>query len=443
MIKDMDTLGAAYRAWTAAARFRDSRDRSKRFTYGDQWSEIVSDHVGGHAREGDLLLSRGHRLLTNNLIRQLVKAIVGRYRDRCAEEGRYDTAPGSDAARNRLADLDARMLEEFVISGCAVQRVTVERRAAGSGVWVDNVDPRRFFVNRFTDPRGFDIELAGMLHDMSLPEVINRFGAGSAARARELQRLFDTAPGDSAFAPDSALGVATAAATPFFRAADGRCRVVEVWTLDAREAGGRGGRLHMEFVWRQRWLAPDGTLLYQARSGYGHGSHPFVVTMYPLTDGEIHSFVEDLIDQQRAINRLVTLIDTMIATSAKGSLLFPVRRVPRGMSMADIGKLWSAPDAVIPLDGQGEMPTQVVTNTSQSGAYQALSLQMRLLSDISGLSDAIMGRNVAASTGTEMYEAQVRNASVTLTDLLETFASFTAERDRKMAATGTQSVKIN
>ncbi len=157
--------------------------------------------------------------------------------------------------------------------------------------------------------------------------------------------------------------------------------------------------------------------------------------MYPLTDGEVHSFVEDVIDQQRTINRMVVLIDTMLATSAKGTLLFPVRRLPRGVTLDDVARLWSQPDSVVPIDGQGEMPTQVVTNTSGSGAYQALQLQMQLLGDISGLSDAFLGRNVSAATGTDMYEAQVRNASLTLTDLLDTYTAFIGERDAKVAQT--------
>jgi len=435
--KDIDTLRSAYAAWSAAAQLRASRDRHKRYTYGDQWSDPVDDHTGRLVREGDLMHSRGHRVLTNNLIRQLVKAVVGRFRGMMADAGAYDTAPGSVARRNCLPELDARMLEEFVISGCAVQRVTSECRPTGSGLWVDNVNPRRFFVNPYTDPRGLDITLIGMLHDMTPGEVVNRFGGGSAARARELLRLYDTAAGDRAFAPDTVLGAATPAAAGFFDAPAGLCRVAEVWTLESRPVTARGGRMHMAFEWRQRWLAPDGTLLYSALSPYGHGSHPFVVKMYPLTDGEVHSFVEDVIDQQRTINRMVVLIDTMLATSAKGTLLFPVRRLPKGVTLDDVARLWSQPDSVLPVDGQGDMPTQVITNTAGSGAYQALQLQMQLLGDISGLSDAFLGRNVAASTGSDMYEAQVRNASVTLTDLLETYIGFITERDEKLAATET------
>lgn len=435
MNKDLTALRLAYDTWSAAAQLRRDRDRQKRYTYGDQWSDLVDDHAGHLVREGDLMHSRGHRVLTNNLIRQLVKAVVGRFRDLRAEARAYDTAPGSDDVRNQLAELDARMLEEFIISGCAIQRVTAERRPQGSGLWVDNVNPRQFFVNAFRDPRGSDIRLVGMLHDMHPGEVVNRFGRGSSARSRELLRLYDSIAADAPFTAEGLLGAATPAAAGFFDAPAGLCRVVELWTLDARPVNDGPGRMHMQFDWHQRWLAPDGSLLFSSPSPYPHASHPFVIRFYPLTDGEVHSFVEDVIDQQRTINRMVVMIDSMLASSAKGTLLFPIRRLLPELTIDDIARAWSSPDSVIPIADKGEMPAQIVTNTADSGAYQALQLQMQLLSDISGMSDAILGRNISAATGTEMYREQVRNASVTLTDLLGTYTAFLTDRDQKMHKT--------
>ena len=127
----------------------------------------------------------------------------------------------------------------------------------------------------------------------------------------------------------------------------------------------------------------------------------------------------------------------MMAGAAKGTLLYPVKRLPKGMALDDVARMWAAPDSVIPVDNSGDMPTQVITNTADSGAYQALNLQMRLLADISGIGDALLGRNISASTGTELYQAQVRNASVALTDLMETFVSFTSDRDLKIKTTMT------
>ena len=74
----------------------------------------------------------------------MVKTIVGIYRNRASENQLYDSTPGSLDARNCLAELDARLLEEYVISGCAIQRVADENRGGANAVWVDNVNPSRF-----------------------------------------------------------------------------------------------------------------------------------------------------------------------------------------------------------------------------------------------------------------------------------------------------------
>lgn len=115
---------AAYAAWSAGARLRARRRRYKRFTYGDQWSDMIESADGRLVREDRYVRQSGKQPLTNNLIRQLVKNIVGRYRMRCAETGVYEADGIREAAlNNALAELDSRMLEEFLISGCAVQRV--------------------------------------------------------------------------------------------------------------------------------------------------------------------------------------------------------------------------------------------------------------------------------------------------------------------------------
>lgn len=421
-------LWAARDAWLGAADFRCRRERYKHYTYGDQWSDIVEDESGRHVPEYDYISRSGRKPLTNNMIRQLVKTIIGRYRNACDEGGIYDMSKPY-IRDNALAELDCRMLEEFLISGCAIQRVTVEERHYGKGLWIDNVDPRMFFVNPYKDPRGRDIDLIGMLHDMTLPEVIMRFAPNSRRRAAALSRLFvHNADPLNAVEP-SPLGRASEGDN-FLCAPAGRCRIIEVWTLDCR--GSKERRKSLDFVWRCRWFAPDGTLIATYDSPYAHRSHPFVLKFYPLTDGEVHSFVEDVIDQQRFINRLIVMIDHTLGASAKGVLLFPVNQKPKTIEWEDIADTWAKANGVIPITGVGtELPRQVVTSTADSGAYQMLSLQMKLLDNISGVSDAIAGRSVAPATGNALYENQLRSSVIALADLLETFAAFRESRNLK------------
>ncbi|MDE6135326.1 MAG: hypothetical protein K2F79_07100, partial [Muribaculaceae bacterium] len=349
-----------------------------------------------------------------------------------AAEGKYYTDPAVRelARRNSLAELDARLLEEFLISGCAIQRIVHERRFDGTGVWIDNVDPDLFFVNRYRDPRGSDISLIGQLHDLDPAQAINRFAGGDPGRAAALSRYF---------APGAACGAGMAASTPLGEACravdfacaprDGLCRFAEVWTLDSRPSAA-GAR--MDVVWHCRWYGPDGLLVADYDSPFPHRSHPFAVKLYPLTDGEVHPFVEDVLDQQRTVNRMITLIDHMLCASAKGVLLYPMDQLPTGLTLSDISQQWAQPDGIIPVTGRGShLPQQIVTNTANTGAYQLLQMQLRLFQDVSGVGDALLGRSEITARGAEMFDAQIRNSTIALADIFDTFAAFTAARNSK------------
>lgn len=421
-----DLLYQAYRAWNASAPLRSRRQRYKRYTYGDQWSDLVRDSKGRLCREEQLISASGVRPAINNLIRQLVKSIVGRFRSLAGEGTLYDGPATALADANMLPELDSRLLEEFLISGCAIQAIDAGERHGKHGVWVDNVDLEHFFVNKFRDPRGWDIELAGRLHDLSYPELVRRFGRGSRRRAADLRKIFSGTP--AAFAE----GITTLAAGDSFFGCDeaARCRVIELWTQDWRPRG-KGDSLVSDITWHCRWLAPDGTILDEYDSPYAHGSHPFVIKFYPLTDGEVHSFVEDIIDQQRSINRIIAMIDRMTACSAKGVLLFPNRQRVEGFSWEEITERWAKSDGVIPISGEGQfLPQQVHTNPAAGGAYQLLELQMRLFDDISGVGGAILGRTTDAK-GAEMFDSQVRSATIALADIFETFISLLEQRNAK------------
>jgi len=426
---EKEILRQAYSAWSGAAGLRERRYRYKRYTYGDQWSDPVVNSKGRIVRESDKLIESGKSPMINNLIRQLVKTIIGRYRNISADSDIYK---GNLSDLNHLPELDSRLLEEFLISGTAVQRIVNEKRFGRDAVWIDNVDIRHFFVNRFYDPRGWDINMIGQLHDFSFAEVAKRFGGGSRLRSENLRKLFASIDGGGSFAAE-ALGEPGGNVDFFCPATPGMCRVAEVWTLDSKQHIDAGSdRFDIDIGWHCRWFAPDGTLLAEHASPYAHGSHPYAVKFYPLTDGEVHSFVEDIIDQQRSINRLIVLIDKIMATSAKGVLLFPASQMVEGMSWDEITRRWAQSDGVIPISGRGEhLPQQVMTNPGASGAYQFLQLQMKLFDDIAGVGDALLGRTSSSARGADMLEQQVNNATIALADVFETFSDFTRERTLK------------
>lgn len=461
-IKNEQTIRAlseAQRAWEEMSEFRSKRLRYKMFAYGNQWSDITADAEGRVVTEGELARREGKKPMTNNLIRRLIKCIIGRFRMERAER-EPDQQLELIYRLNNLDELDCRLLEEFLISGCAIQKITRERRIGGDGVWVDNVNPRNFFVNSVSDPRGHDMERIGMLHDMSLREAVMRFSRGDRGNALEIARIFkDEQPFGTGLYESG-----------FFAGGRGKCRVAEVWTIESEErlvchdpAAGtisyapaaRKNDIERENVyrrkngirpikfrwelaasWRCRWLAPDGTLLDEYSSPMPDGGHPFVVKFYPLTDGEIHPLVEDVIDQQIHINRLITLIDQMISVSAKGTLLFPANQLLPGWTSEMVANAWSRPGAMIPYNPIGNAePHQVSTNASNMGAHELLQLQMNMFEDVSGVNNALLGKTLpAANVGAERYESEMRNSMASVYDIIRTFEHLCEMRDDKAAA---------
>lgn len=459
------TFSAAYDAWNQGAALRERRRRFKDFTYGRQWGDVVPTPDGPMTEEA-YALSLGKRPITNNLIRQMVKSVVGRFRHRLLDpettSSRVEPIPDEIRRRNLLDELDSRLLEEFLISGCAVQRVATGRRIAGDGVWVDNISPNRFFVNRFTDPRATDIELVGCLHDMSLREVVLRF-AGRLMSEEEIRRVYAA---DYVFDGSATAGtsVGEASESGFFNAegAD-RCRVIEVWTLESRklcqcldtatgrvytvepssrleEINRRRASLDRPAIeirekntarWHCTYFTPDGQTLLEGDSPFPHGLHPFVVKFYPMTDSEVHPFVEDIIDQQRYVNRLVTLVDHIMSHSAKGVLLYPVESFTKEVGWDAIRRQWSRPDGIIPYNGrEGTKPEQVNPSGTNAGASELLALEMKLMEQVSGVSGALSGQLPSSITSSSTYQSSIENASIALLDIFETFQTFRDSRNR-------------
>jgi hypothetical protein len=168
-------------------------------------------------------------------------------------------------------------------------------------------------------------------------------------------------------------------------------------------------------------------------SPYAHGGHPYVWKAYPLIDGEIHSFVADVIDQQRYTNRLITLYDWVMRSSAKGVLLVPEESVPDGYSIDDIAEEWARFNGVIPVRTRNgaQLPQQVSANAVNVGINELLQTQLSLMEDISGVTGALQGKLGSTSVSGTLFEQQTHNAVLSQLDLLDTFRSFLVEGAEK------------
>lgn len=180
---NLPLLEEVTRTWRRGEEIRARRRRLMQHTYGDQWSDRTFTAEGLPVTEYDKAVMSGMRPLTNNLLRALVKSVVGRFRFNVSQAPQTSDAALRDFhSANFISELDARALEEYLISGCAIQKIVCEARPGrGMGVWTDNVSPGSFFCNQFHDPRGTDIRLLGMVHDMTIEEI--KLRSATAPRA--------------------------------------------------------------------------------------------------------------------------------------------------------------------------------------------------------------------------------------------------------------------
>lgn len=483
-----EVLWQAQQYWLAMDTFRRDRERNKNYTYGRQWEDYVCVN-GSTIREEELIKKQGNVPLKNNLIRRLTSNTLGTFRSQMKEpiciardrdEQQYgetmSTVLQCNMQLNRMSEVNARSFEEFLISGLVVHRKWYGWRNNKLDCWTDYVQPDNFFIdNNMRDFRGWDCSCVGEIHDVSFEDLCGRF----AKNEKDYNRLAEIYK----FAKDKSylsatfdnFGYPLQGYYDFLVPYDiSRCRVIEVWRKEtkprvrchdvnngdvfkieiedfqalvadennkrlqeARELGMDESDVplirwewFMDSYWYYYMLTPFGDILEEGETPYEHKSHPYVFKAYPFIDGEIHSFVSNVIDQQRYVNRLITMYDWIMRASAKGVLLFPEDCLPKGMSMDDVADEWARFNGVIviktPKPGT-PLPQQIANNCTQIGISELLNMQLKFFEDISGVNGALQGKPGYSGMSASLYAQQAQNSSTSLLDLLETFSDFIIE----------------
>lgn len=415
-------------SWEKLSEFRRKRNRCRDYTFGRQWNDII-EVDGRRITEYEYILREGNVPLKNNLIRRIVRNVLGVFRHRLPDimKQNYSGALQNIAIQNSLEELFCRTMEEFLISGMAVHRKRFGLNHGVPGVWTEIVSPGSFFFNTDSrDPRGWDINLIGQIHKVDFQEWCKAF-VNTNEDYLKACKLFDS-------------GLRSVKVTEIWRK-----EVVPGYLVHDRKAGyirrldekeGKASSLPKRWIlkelWRYYFLSEDGTVLCEGDSPHSHGEHPFIVKCYPYLDGEIHSFVGDMIDQQRYTNRLITMYDWVIRASAKGVLLLPEGAV-EAENLRNVADQWGRFNGVIvyKAKAQNPEPKQISGNLSNLGISELLEIQLKMLEDVSGVNGILQGKTSGGNVSGELYNSQTTNALYSLSDLLETFACFIKESARK------------
>lgn len=481
-------LFEAQQHWLAMETFRRDRKRNKDYYFGKQWEDEI-EVDGRMIKESDYIRNEGNIPLKNNLIRRMVSAVLGVYRSQskepmCTARDRDEQQYGETMSTvlqynmqlNKMQEVYARGMEEFMISGFVVQRKWYGWRNEKLDCWTDHVQPNNFFIDsNMRDFRGWDVSCLGEIHDIDFKELCQRF-AKTPEDCIKLGEIYKEASDKNHLSTTfEDFGYPLGGRTDFFVPEDlTRCRVIEVWRKESKpryrchdlnngdvfkvevedfeEFIGRVNRERlaqgasygipedeipmiryewfMDSYWYYYLMTPFGDILEEGETPYDHKSHPYVFKAYPFIDGEIHSFVSNIIDQQRYVNRLITMYDWIMRASAKGLLMIPEDTIPEDMSIEDMAEEWTRFNGVIvykPSSKHSQMPHQVANNSTQIGITELLNMQLKFFEDISGVNGAIQGKPGFSGMSASLYSQQTQNATTSLLDLLDSFSAFVVE----------------
>ena len=186
--------------------------------------------------------------------------------------------------------------------------------------------------------------------------------------------------------------------------------------------------------WHFQMLSPDGYILQEYDSPYEHHSHPYVFTAHHYINGNIFPFIGVVIDQQRYINRLISLHDLAVQNAAKGIKMIP-KSVLGGMSPKQFAKQFTeiggfvfyTPDPKNP----SAVPQVITTNATNIGTSELLKLEVDWINDISTVSGALQGATPSSGTAASRYAMEMQNSTTSITSLFQRLNSFELQLARK------------
>lgn len=494
-----DFLCECAACWNALDEARRKLRRSLMYSYGDQWGDYVRDpDTANHITEGELIKKNGKVPLKNNMIAPILSNIDGQLRQNltrpvCVARDRSESSLGDMMSVaieyvhdiNEMEELDSDSMRMLLNGGMTAQRIEYGLNPSKDkrDVWVYGVNPSRLFFNtNIEDVRMWNLTCIGELMDVTLDELLAHFGH-TPERKEWIKSIYGDNSGmhsdRHAMQGDEIEGLSF-----YTPSRSNLCRLIFGWKLESRDAycwndtlQGTWGYLPFtpdskllldtaneqrrksalaagiaeedflgieydyatERFWYYRYMSPYGDVLQEGRSPYWHGEHNYVLHLYPLVQGRLGNFVEQFIDQQRAINRTATLIDFIRGTSSKGVLVVDDDAF-ESMSREEIVDEYVRYNGVLfvklkPGQSIDGVVRQYNSSAAIAGDFELLNLQLRLINEISGVNSAMQGQAPKAGTPASLYAQQVQNSSLNLRGLFDGFRTFRRRRDTKLMKT--------
>lgn len=490
---DLKLLAEVQRSYMNKEDFRKARARVLMYLFANQWGESVDVPGYGTMKEEDLIKLQGNTPLANNVMVSFWSSVYGIHAKQETEPVCYarhqqykELSDNMSAAlqtnwqNTYMGELLDTAFAEYLISGAAFTRECFEERNELHDSYTDVINPYYMFWEGGSDPAHRDIRMIGCLHDISPEDLYYRFARPEyGLTIEDLDTIFHIGEDLNGGASQQLNEVNSIDNISFNRPSDiGLCRVIEVWRQEVKpryqcfdplatnaidkyfrcekkdlkkvieinqerkalydqQNVPREKRAYItakeipDLYWQYYFMAPDGRILCEGECPYDYKDHPFSMSLYPYINGEIHSFMSFIIDQQRYINRTVIMGDMAIKNAAKGMTFLPLSMKPKGMTNEQFAAQKTKFDSVFIYDDtkpeaqRSQRKPEFYTHSSFNiGTTEMLQLQMNMMHEVSGVSGALQGKTPASGTAASRYLMESNNATTTIYPLLKKFNSF-------------------
>ena len=505
---DYELLTRCRNAWNNLSGVRETRARTMRYCTGDQWSDIIRVYKKGYWQEmteREYMERRNQTPMSNNIMVSILETITGLY----AKQGTEPVCFARDNDSRQLSDMMSATMQcnwqntymqdllnhaikDYLQGGQMFARESWEYRDLGMpDSWTDLMEPDHMFFECGSDPRHNDISLIGVLQDVSIEDLYNKFAKEKYnLTIDKLNAIFDIQEpyshnGGYEFNEEKSLDNLS-----FDYSNKGKhyVRVIEVWATETKPrlqcfdpiaTSGNNAYFRIDAddeamiaklksdnekrkqqydemgvpederayitsepiadkYWYYTFMAPDGTILCQGETPYDHKSHPFTMKLYPYINGEIHPFMANVIDQQRYINRLIVMNDMALRSSFKGFKMIPTT-VLNGMSPDEFkenaieydGWIFYTPKPQLP----NVKPEIITSNAVNIGTNELLQIELNLIREVTNVSGALQGKTPSAGTSAARYSQESQNATTSLYTILSDMDVFTERLATKKCMT--------
>lgn len=498
---NLPLLTRAEAAWMAQAETRKEWLRNLRYVRGDQWSDYVEDENGERVLERSRIAARtGGVALQNNHLIKIVNTLMGIYSRSAtmpvcfARQENADTksqmmtrALKTNWDNNEMKDLLESEFFQMIVGGISIVKEVWAEQDGVDDSYTYKVDlGHAFWEAEGTDPRHWDISMIGEFRDYTIGELAATF-AESEYDYNQLLEIYK--PYLSQLATIHKTRNDYSEGSWNYPMTTNLCRVYEIWTKEhkpgirckdimnteqplyhidprdlpniqaenerrialGREQGiadddiplieykGKGLGYKIYEYWHYWALTPDGRILVDYDSPFEHGSHPYTIKMHLYANGRTTPFISCIIDQQRYINRLITLNDLFINSSIKSLKMIPKDLVPAGMSQREFARQAVEFDGWVFYEPQNRMtnaePKVITQNATNIGIHELLQVQLSSINDITNVHGALQGKAPNAGTSAQLYLMESQNATTSIATLLNKFSRFENNVARKKMKT--------